>query len=619
MKIRSLFRITIFIALLGNVFVVGQLNPIRVACIGNSITAGAGETADKSYPVQLGKLLGSRYEVKNYGISARTLLRKGDFPYWKEQYLVQAVEYEPQIVIIKLGTNDTKPQNWIYKNEFFTDYVDLINEFRKSSVKPQIFISYPCPVFMTNWGIRDSILKLEIPIIDSIRKFTHTDLIDFNTPLLDSSALFPDGVHPNARGYLVMAQIVKSAIIDSSSGRIRTFNSDKRSFDKNEQVKLYWETSPGSEVTLNGNVVKETDSLKVNPTQTTAYLLIAKGKNHSDTITCTLQFLPPGKIKSFYAKPRMLELGANDSTKIFWTTASGSQAFFDQLPVEAIGMKIVSPASTQFYKLTTTGDTSDAKEISIQVLPAEQLNRALDGIVKSSTAAKYFPAVNAVDGDTSTCWKSRNESSPWVYLDFEKVVEFKRVILHWGKNYAKAYRLQAVSESGALTTIYTQNNGGGGVEEVSGLSGSGRYLRLLCTVKAIADSGYMLNEFEIYLQKKNTAIEQTANADYDFQLFQNFPNPFNPQTTISYQLKEKSFVTLKIFDLLGNEVATLVNESKNAGSYTEEFNFIKGAGRENSNGINAKRSYASGVYFYQLSATAGGKNFIQTKKMIALK
>ncbi|MBT8378769.1 MAG: T9SS type A sorting domain-containing protein, partial [Ignavibacteria bacterium] len=86
----------------------------------------------------------------------------------------------------------------------------------------------------------------------------------------------------------------------------------------------------------------------------------------------------------------------------------------------------------------------------------------------------------------------------------------------------------------------------------------------------------------------------------EFSLSQNFPNPFNPNTIIKYQIPEISFITLKVFDVVGNEVVTLVNEELSAGEYEVEFD---GSG------------LSSGIYFYQLKAG----NFIQTKKMILLK
>ena len=601
--------VTVSFILLLNVSVNAQSKPIRVACIGNSITAGSGAPSDQSYPVQLGKLLGTHYDVKNYGVSGRTLLKKGDYPYWKEQAFISAKEFEPQIIIIKLGTNDTKTQNWIYKNEFFSDYMELIGEFRKGRVKPQIFIALPCPVFQTAYGIRDSIIRLVIPIIDSVHKAAHTDLIDFNTPLLGYGSYFPDGVHPNGQGYSILAQIAKDAILVGPAGVMRFFNSDKHVIEKGESATLYWEATGGSEVTINGTVVSEIDSLVVSPNVTTNYTIIAKGTDRSDTLSLELEYISPGKIKSFYAKPKSIEIGTNDSSQIYWTTATESQAFFNDLPVEANGSKIVFPATTTAYKLTTTGDITDQKEILVNVLPAVEINRSLDGLVKSSTAAINFSAENAIDGDPLTSWKSKNESSPWIYVDFEKVMDFKRVVLNWGSNYGILYRLQAVSETGAITTIYTQSSGKGGIEEITNLTGSGRYLRLLCSQKHILDSGYVLNEFEIYGLKKATSVNDEINTVTEFELSQNYPNPFNPSTTISYQLPEKSFVTLKVFDALGTEVATLVSEMKEAGRHTNVFNIEE----------RGSATISSGIYFYQLRCSNDGNSLIKTKKMIALK
>jgi hypothetical protein len=93
-----------------------------------------------------------------------------------------------------------------------------------------------------------------------------------------------------------------------------------------------------------------------------------------------------------------------------------------------------------------------------------------------------------------------------------------------------------------------------------------------------------------------------------FKLEQNYPNPFNPSTVISYRLPVTSNVTLKIYDILGNEIATLVNEKKPTGKYEVEFNAM---------------NLPSGVYFYQLTVggpeTSSGQAFRQTKKMLMIK
>ena len=85
-----------------------------------------------------------------------------------------------------------------------------------------------------------------------------------------------------------------------------------------------------------------------------------------------------------------------------------------------------------------------------------------------------------------------------------------------------------------------------------------------------------------------------------FSLFQNYPNPFNPRTCIQYAIGNRQFVTLKVYDALGNEIATLVNEEKPAGEYEVEFD---------------ANNLSSGIYFYQLKAGS----FTQTKKMILMK
>ena len=86
----------------------------------------------------------------------------------------------------------------------------------------------------------------------------------------------------------------------------------------------------------------------------------------------------------------------------------------------------------------------------------------------------------------------------------------------------------------------------------------------------------------------------------EFALYQNYPNPFNPSTVIEYEVPENSFVSLKVFDLLGKELVTLVNEEKSAGSYDVKFN---------------ARQFASGFYIYTINAG----DFTSTKKMLLMK
>ena len=119
----------------------------------------------------------------------------------------------------------------------------------------------------------------------------------------------------------------------------------------------------------------------------------------------------------------------------------------------------------------------------------------------------------------------------------------------------------------------------------------------------------------------NSGVYRSANSTVDvedfynpmitsFELFQNFPNPFNPSTTIKYSIPQSSQVVVKVFDILGNEITILVDENKPAGRYEVEFS-AKGGSASGGNAY----SLPSGVYFYRIQAGS----FIDTKKMILLK
>ena len=96
---------------------------------------------------------------------------------------------------------------------------------------------------------------------------------------------------------------------------------------------------------------------------------------------------------------------------------------------------------------------------------------------------------------------------------------------------------------------------------------------------------------------------ETADIPANFKLFQNYPNPFNPNTVISYSLSANSVITLKVFDILGREVATLIkNETMESGNHEIEFDGSK---------------LSSGVYFYRLNVNNG--EFVQTKKFLLMK
>ncbi len=190
--------------------------PVRVACIGNSITFGSGisDRPRDSYPAQLGRMLGDKWMVRNFGVSGRTMLKKGDFPYWKEDAWAEAKEFLPDVVVIKLGTNDTKPQNWKYGEEFLADSRAMVRELKNLSSHPVIYLCKPVPAFGNRWGINDSIVVHGVvPAVEKLAREEKLQVIDLYSALSGMGHLFPDQIHPNSEGAGLMAKCIAKQLM----------------------------------------------------------------------------------------------------------------------------------------------------------------------------------------------------------------------------------------------------------------------------------------------------------------------------------------------------------------------------------------------------------------------
>ncbi len=194
----------------------------RVACVGNSITYGHGiDMSDvQGYPAQLQRLLGAGYAVKNFGVSGRTMLNAGNRPYMKEAAWADAKAFNPDIVVIKLGTNDSKPVNWdSHGKEFRADMQQMIDELKALPSKPTIYLCTPVRAATDKKKagenqIRDSVITGEIiPIINKVAKKNKLQVIDLN-PVIDptSDLMQRDGIHPTDKGARRIAEVVAEAI-----------------------------------------------------------------------------------------------------------------------------------------------------------------------------------------------------------------------------------------------------------------------------------------------------------------------------------------------------------------------------------------------------------------------
>lgn len=198
-----------------NSFTAPRKDAIRVACMGNSITYGSQikDRVHDSYPAVLGRMLGNGYQVKNFGMSGCTLLSKGDRPYRKGRMWAEAVAYNPDIIILKLGTNDSKSFNWKHKKDFKKDLQDMLDTLKSLPSHPDIYLCYPSKAYQVGSHINDSIIAGEItPMIRQVAKKNKLPVIDLHSAMDGKPQLFPDNVHPNEEGARLMAKTVYESL-----------------------------------------------------------------------------------------------------------------------------------------------------------------------------------------------------------------------------------------------------------------------------------------------------------------------------------------------------------------------------------------------------------------------
>ena len=188
--------------------------PLRVACVGNSITYGYGLTHrdTECYPARLQERLGKGYDVRNFGHSGTTLLRRGHRPYIAQEVYRNALDFRPDIVVIHLGINDTDPRNWpFFRDDFTKDYIALVDSFRAANPKARFFLARMSPISHRHHrflaGTRDW-HKLIQRAIERVAAATGARLIDFYEPLLPPNEMLPAGIQPAKSGAALLADVV---------------------------------------------------------------------------------------------------------------------------------------------------------------------------------------------------------------------------------------------------------------------------------------------------------------------------------------------------------------------------------------------------------------------------
>ncbi len=197
---------------------------IRVACIGNSITYGTGiaDRTNDSYPSQLQRLLGSDYQVGNFGKPGATLLYHGHRPYVKQEEFKEAIAFKGDIAVMHLGINDTDPRNWPnYRDEFVKDYLSIMDSLRAANPKVRIILARMTPIADRHPRFVSGTKQWHGEIqtaIETVARVSRAELIDFYEPLYPYPYLLPDAIHPNPEGAGILAKTVYSGITGDYGG-----------------------------------------------------------------------------------------------------------------------------------------------------------------------------------------------------------------------------------------------------------------------------------------------------------------------------------------------------------------------------------------------------------------
>lgn len=195
----------------------------RISCVGDSITYGATirDKSHDSYPAQLGTMLGRKYSVKNFGASGYTLQESCDRPYTSHKRYKKSLDFKPDVVLIMLGTNDTKPYNWISTEAFQDDYRQLILSYQELPSRPDVILMTPASVFPENFNpakpykIRAGVAGEAAKAVRELAKELGLPFIDIHEVTASHPEFFlQDGVHPNELGAKAIARTVYEALKD---------------------------------------------------------------------------------------------------------------------------------------------------------------------------------------------------------------------------------------------------------------------------------------------------------------------------------------------------------------------------------------------------------------------
>jgi hypothetical protein len=410
-------------------------NPVKIVdCIGDSITEGFNlANISDVWPNQLQGMLGGNFKVLNFGVTSKTLMKEGDQPYVYTVQYTNSLLASPDIVIIMLGSNDSKPQNWIYGTNFVGDYEAMISSYTNLTSHPTVFLN-TCPTaYGTYAGITDPIVTGQIvPLIWQVGQNTGCAVFDVNSATVNMPQNFPDTVHPNAAGDTVIAQTVFNGLLNQfvldRSGWVASAsvgNSASNTLDGNLttqwttgvlQANGQWFQVDMQTTNLVAKIVMDADSstndyprgyqVNVSNDGTNWGSPVATGAGNSAVTNITF----PRQTARYI---RVTETGTNATD--FWSinefSVYGIALLTPPVPTglgtvigdgQIILNWVASPGATSYNVRSSTNSGGPYVLIGTNVTGLSWLSYTNDGLVNGTTYYYVVSAVNAV-GESTNC------------------------------------------------------------------------------------------------------------------------------------------------------------------------------------------------------------------------
>lgn len=197
---------------------------IKVACIGDSITYGmrVKNRRHNCYPALLQRMLGQGYNVRNYGLNNRNAMLESPYPYCKEKQFEKSKDFLPDIVLLMLGTNDSKKGIWKDAAAWRKDYEKLVESYQQLPGNPKLYLLTPAALHRAklkdgscgfSFELQDTALKEICNTIWKVAKDRTLEVIDLNAITSNRADFFyKDGVHPNSKGAKWIAEEIFSSL-----------------------------------------------------------------------------------------------------------------------------------------------------------------------------------------------------------------------------------------------------------------------------------------------------------------------------------------------------------------------------------------------------------------------